>query len=177
MFRVSGGIGFAEVEHPPSSEGEPEIGYRDVAMMFEASLGGSIARNWILHGTVTGHGLTQPRVTEDGIDIGRPRRNLRVGMLGLGVTHYFGKSNVYLSGGIALAALRLVGQPENDWRSDPGLGLLFSLGKEWWVGRGKWGLGCALRFQAAGARADIEPGIATDVRSRLLGLAFSATYD
>ncbi len=177
MLRLSGGFGVARVSHPASSEGQPEREYRDVSMMLEVSLGGSVARNWLLHGTVTGFELRQPRVYEDGIDVGRPRRTLRVASLGTGLTRYLGPSNVYLHGGLGVGFVRLTGGEDSSWRSNPGLVLLAALGKEWWVGRGRWGLGCALRGEVVRVSAEVEEGISTPVQALLLGLAFSATLD
>lgn len=105
------------------------------------AVGGVIAPNLALHGTLFGWGVYGPDVeflggTEEDDD-----GWIALSAWGGGLTYYFMPVNLYLSGSLGLGSLAFE-TDDFDTDSDSGLVGELSLGKEWWVG-GSWGLGIA----------------------------------
>lgn len=112
------------------------------------AVGGVIAPNLAIHGTIFGWSASDPdaEITVYGVGSGSGSISGTVTMsaVGGGVTYYIMPANFYLSGSVGLARLRFdsntSGVPNGD--SDSGFALDLTAGKEWWVGR-NWGLGAA----------------------------------
>ena len=133
FLRLSVGPGGAQTEF-----GDLKIS--GVTGDFDFAIGGVIARNLALHGTIFGWSAADPN-----LEIGGISREIEgtatVSSIGGGVTYYFMPVNLYVSGSAGLAILSVetvFGAGETD--IGPGFGI--TLGKEWWVGN-SWGLGVA----------------------------------
>lgn len=137
--------------------------------LVEASLGGAVAPNLVLHGSLFYSGVPDPNVEQDNEDLPEAEALFTTSALGVGLTYYLMPMNMYLSGtfgfGVATFEDRFgVGE------SDPGPALNLLIGKEWWVGR-EWGLGAAGRLFYMNL-PNIERLHVTG-----LGVVFSATYN
>lgn len=137
--------------------------------LFEASLGGAVAPNLVLHGSIFYSGVPDPNVEQDEEDLPGADALFTTSALGIGVTYYFMPTNMYVSGafgfGVATFEDRFgVGD------SDPGPALNLLIGKEWWVAS-EWGIGVAGRLFYMNLH-NIERLEVTG-----LGLLFSATYN
>lgn len=106
------------------------------------ALGGIVASNLALHGTLYGWSASDPTSELNGVDLGKINGTLTAAGLGIGLTYWFMPVNMYLSGTIGSGGLELDVSGGLDGKSDRGLLLDLTLGKEWWVGD-KWGLGLA----------------------------------
>lgn len=105
------------------------------------AIGGVVAPNLALHGTLFGWSLSDPDVDIEGIGSGEIDGDLSMGAIGGGLTYYFMPANIYVSGSAGLGSLSLdAGAIEGD--TDSGFVGEIMLGKEWWVGN-SWGLGVA----------------------------------
>lgn len=142
FLRLSGGGGAASTE----------IDYAGTKTKIEGStadinlaIGGIIAKNLALHGTVWGWITSDPDVTEGSVTI--PLNGFAdFSAFGGGITYYFMPANIYLSGSVGVGTLSLDGDIAGiDVTGETDLGPAFdiTIGKEWWVGT-SWGLGVAL---------------------------------
>jgi hypothetical protein len=146
------------------------VGYQDstansatidgAAGRFAISIGGGVAENLALFGTLLGGGTT----AED------PKATLA--MLGFGATYYLMPMNVFLSGSVGFGSLRLK-QNGSEHDTELGFASRVGVGKEWFVSE-SWGLGLAgyLDFAAAKDKGTNPPTWRTI--SPLV--AFSATF-
>jgi len=138
FLRLSAGGGSAKT----SLEGNlDEIEISGPAGDLNIAIGGIVAPNLALHGTLFGWSTNDPDVEVNGSYIGRMNGDMTAGGMGIGLTYYFMPVNLYLSGSVGFGSmeLRLAG-PSGE--TDTGLFTDLTVGKEWWVGD-KWGLGIA----------------------------------
>jgi hypothetical protein len=142
---------------------------------FGVAVGGSIAPNLIIYGTIFGASVTDPHVdisygssgTLNGV-------SLTLVGLGGGLAYYL-PNNVYLAG--TLASMKWSMSDSNDSNytlanSKWGFGVQGLVGKEWWVSQ-DWGIGLAGEVMAASMKDDGDQtwtGLA-------FSLLFSATYN
>ena len=99
-----------------------------------------------------------------------------IGGSGFGVIYYFMPANVYLSTSFNANRILLeIPTPLETQRyeSDPGGGINFMVGKEWWVSD-NWGLGVAASLRSSRMKSD---GGDVDWTARSLDILFSATYN
>ena len=173
FLRLSSGIGYAstEVEEPNFRlEFNGGIGDANIA------IGGMVAPNLALHGTLLGWFISDPDV--EGFDAGGTfsgeiAGDVTMSAIGIGVTYYFMPTNLYLSGTLGLGQLEfdLAGIQSAD--TDRGLILEGTLGKEWWVSD-NWGLGLA---GALGLHSFPEDGSDENWSGPSFTLRFSATFN
>jgi hypothetical protein len=138
LLRLSAGGGWAKTSaDTPLGDAEASGPAGDVNF----AIGGAVAPNLILHGTLWGWAVHEPDV-EIGSLSGSPEDvTLDMSAWGVGITYYVMPANLYLSPSVGAAELTI----EEDGVSvstDIGIALDFTLGKEWWVGD-NWGLGVA----------------------------------
>jgi hypothetical protein len=105
---------------------------------FGISIGGNVADNLALFGTIAGSGS------------GGDNTRAAHGIFGLGLTYYLMPANVFLSGAVGFAGMRIT-LNNVDYDSDAGFGGRFGVGKEWFVSD-SWGLGVAGYFDFAVAK-------------------------
>ena len=137
------------------------------------AVGGAVAPNLALFGTVFASVATQPNVTESGYGSGTANGNISVGGFGAGVVYYFEPFNLYLSG--AIAAVNLQGQDSNGnttGQTKIGPGFQAMVGKEWWVST-HWGLGVAGELIAATMKDKDNSNVTWDAGA--FSILFSAT--
>ena len=105
------------------------------------AVGGMIAGNLALHGTIFGWGVYGPDQEQEGEVEEDDDGVVAMSAWGGGLTYYFMPINLYVSGSLGLGSL-VFETDDVDEDSDSSLAGEISLGKEWWVG-GSWGLGVA----------------------------------
>ena len=112
----------------------------------EIAIGGIIAPNLALHGTIWGWVITDPdaevAVGGSAPMSGELSGDLTLSALGGGLTYYFMPINIYLTGSIGFGSMSIdLGGVSGD--TDTGLALEAAVGKEWFVSN-RWGLGLAV---------------------------------
>jgi hypothetical protein len=169
FLRLSGGFGIAGTSVDVGGEDlKAAGGTGDVNF----AIGGSVARNFALHASFWGWLQSNPSVELGDIG-GTLDGNLGMQAFGGGATYYFMPVNMYLSGSVGVGTLRvdIDGGPEG--RSEAGLVLDFTLGKEWWVGN-SWGIGLA---GALGVHSIPEDDLEENWSGPSFGLRFTATMN
>ena len=137
------------------------------------AIGGIVARNLALHGTVFGWLVSDPDVEIPGLGSGTlSKTDLDLTGYGGGITYYLMPANVYLSASAGAGKLT-TDSPSGDFESDTGFVGEITLGKEWWVGS-SWGLGVA---GAAGLHSIPDSGVDKDWKGASFALRFSATLN
>ena len=153
LLRLSAGGGVANTQID-SPLGEYEI--NGPAGDMNIAIGGMVAPNLSLHGTLWGWAASEPDVDFDVPVIGSGSTNLdgtvTLSAIGGGLTYYIMPANLYLSGSVGMGTLAVDG---DNFDADTEAGLTFdlTLGKEWWVGDA-WGLGLAGGFGYHSVPAD-----------------------
>ncbi|HWE22681.1 MAG TPA: hypothetical protein VG496_01960 [Myxococcales bacterium] len=99
---------------------------------FGISIGGNVADNLALFGTLSGSG----NASED-------TRATHV-LFGVGLTYYLMPANVFLSGAVGFGGLQIT-QNRIDHDTEAGFAARVGIGKEWFVSD-SWGLGIAAYF-------------------------------
>jgi hypothetical protein len=145
----------------------------------DIAIGGRVRENLLLHGTIWGWILSDPKGEASGpggslsADV---QGSLYLSAFGGGLTYYLMPANVYFTGSLGYGALR--SELEDPLKGDTDSGLAFTLGvgKEWWVGDA-WGLGVAGGFSYLSAKnKDIV--LSSESWSGLAySLRFSATFN
>ncbi len=113
----------------------------------DLKIGGTLTENLILHATIIGHGVFEPKLYGDGIQEGTSAKNADLGevMFGVGLTYYT-PDNFLFSTSMGLGGFTLTNEEEDiDGSSDNGFSFQLKTGKEWWVSR-KIGLGVAVFY-------------------------------
>lgn len=172
LLRLSGGFGTAtsSIDDVPFFDNE-SLELSGVDGDFNFAIGGTVASNFIIHGTFWGWGIADPEVEVGEVE-GDLDGDLTLSGVGGGVTYYFMPANIYLSGSVGPAWLSLTVDGDES-SSDTGFALDITLGKEWWVG-GSWGLGLAGCF---GYHTVPDEDIDQNWSGTSLGLRFSATLN
>lgn len=170
FLRLSAGFGGA------SSDAEDNLGndweFSGLTGDVNFAIGGIVARNLALHGTLWGWSMGDPDVEVNG-DSDELNGSLTMSAIGMGVTYYFMPTNLYLSGSLGLGQLELEADGGGDADTDMGLVFDATIGKEWWVSS-NWGLGLA---GAVGFHSIPEDGYDDNWSGVNLGLRFSATFN
>lgn len=131
------------------------------------AIGGMVANNLALHGTLLGWTLSEPDLEIGGIT-GTSSEDFSLSGFAAGITYYAMPANIYFSPNIGVGILS-AGNAE----TDAGLVLDFTIGKEWWVG-GNWGLGLAGAF---GYHSIPGGGVDENWSGTSFALRFSATLN
>jgi hypothetical protein len=157
-----------------------EVTFSGPGGMLDFKIGGAVAENFILSFDIIGRNIRGPDIkTENGTFETDEDIILNDGTVGLGMTYYFGPSNVFFSGTLGLGRLTLYNAPFDDRiDSEAGLSLHAKIGKEWWVGP-NWGLGIAGGYGFVGAKdpADNGADYQGDYASHKLYVLFNTTFN
>ena len=171
FLRLAGGVAFANSKIEVGGE---SLEFTDIGGDGNFAIGGVIAHNLALHGTLWGWAVGDADGEFNGQDFDS---NITITMsaFGGGLTYYFGPSNVYLSGSVGLGKLEFHDEGDDflDGDTDNGVVLTALLGKEWWVGN-SWGLGIAGDINYHSFPAD---GVDENWDGISFGVLFSATLN
>ena len=171
FLRLAGGVAFANSE---IEAGGTSLEFSDIGGDGNFAIGGVIARNLALHGTLWGWAVDDADGELNGQDFDSDIA-VTMSAFGGGLTYYFEPSNLYLSGSVGLGHLDFHDEDDDfgDGDTDNGLVLTALLGKEWWVGN-SWGLGLAGEVNYHSFGAD---GVDENWDGISFGLLFSATLN
>ncbi len=168
FLRLSAGGGAASTE---VTDGANTVGFSGSAGDINFAIGGIVASNLALHGTLFGWTITEPDIEVNGQTLSTDG-DLTLGALGAGVTYYFMPVNIYLSGSVGFGRLEYK-QGSVEGGSLRGLVFDATVGKEWWVGD-SWGLGVALGL---GLHSIPEEGVDDNWSGGSVTLRFTATMN
>jgi len=170
LLRLSAGAGGAKTSEDFASS---SLEISGAAGDVNFAVGGMIAPNFAIHGTIFGWSLTDPEVELTGHVSGELNGDLSMSAIGAGFTYYFMPANLYISPSVGVGTLTLDIDGLDDIESDPGLALDFTLGKEWWVSN-SWGLGIA---GAVGYHSIPDNGTDEKITGSNVAIRFTATYN
>lgn len=168
LLRLSAGPGYGETSIDPGEK----IKMSGASGDMNIAIGGIVAPNLAVHGTLWGWLVSGPDV-EVGSESGTANdANLSVSFFGGGITYYFMPINIYVSPSIG-AAVGSIEEGNTTYETDTGFGLDLTLGKEWWVGDG-WALGAAGAYSWHSVG---EPNVDDKWSGSAFGVRFSATMN
>ena len=173
FLRLSAGGGTASSKIDDEVAGSIELSGTPTDL--NIAIGGMVAPNFALHGTLYGYVMSDPDVDITLPGLGSASGSLNgdatLAAFGGGATYYFMPVNVYLSGTVGFGSLELDGDVKGE--TDDGLVIDLSLGKEWWVGN-SWGLGLAGGY---GYHSFGDPDVDSNWSGSSFVLRFSATLN
>jgi len=122
--------------------------FKGIGLGNDFKIGGALKENLILHATLLGHGVYEPKI----YDVNSGQNATRAKdidfselLIGVGITYYTPK-NFLFSTSIGLGGFSLTNySTDEDGSSDSGFGFHLKAGKEWWVSR-NLGLGLAFYY-------------------------------
>lgn len=143
FLRLSGGAGPAGSEIEVDSD---RIKMDGIGADLEVAIGGIVAPNLAVHGTIWGWMITDPdaEIELSGLPpaSGTIDGDFSLSAVGAGLTYYFMPVNIYLTGSLGIGQLSFdIGGLTLD--SDTGFSLEAAVGKEWFVSD-RWGIGVAV---------------------------------
>jgi len=170
--RVTAGLGYLSASE---SVGSATGTYSGVGGTLGAAFGGVIAPNLVLYGELLGTSVTNASWTTGGATLTYSGIDVMLFGIGPGVAYFIEPLNLYLSGTLTFTQVSFTdtssAYPIDN--TDLGVGLSFTVGKEWWVS-GDWGIGIAGQLHAASMH---DPTFDARMRALALSLLFSATYN
>lgn len=172
------GLGPAGVIGDASLDGEHSLDVNGPGAVLDIAIGGVVAPNLALHGTLTTFAAAEPEVDIKGIGSGTLEdTNFNVSTVGIGLTWYAMPLNLYVSGSAIALQLSLTDRDGDQLaESDTGFGGQIAVGKEWWVSE-EWGLGVAGVGLAGLLNGENTLGQRVEWTVGSFGIYFSATYN
>lgn len=138
FLRLSAGGGGASTS---ISDGSDDLELSGPVADLNFAIGGCIAPNFAVHGTLWGWSMPDPDFKVGGLSGSANDATIGMSGAGIGITYYVMPANFYLSPSVGIGTLRL--ELDNvSVSSDTGFSLDLTVGKEWWVSDG-WGIGLA----------------------------------
>jgi len=172
-LRLHLGGGFTSVSRTDSSGSKLTISGGSAS--FGAALGGVIAPNLIVFGSLFVSAASNPSATVDGVSTSTADTTASLGGVGGGLAYYVEPANVYVSGALAAMVFQLQNSSgDNLYESNTGIGLQAIVGKEWWLSS-DWGVGVAGEFIAASMKDKMDSSITWT--GAAFSILFSATYN
>ncbi|MCB9515438.1 MAG: hypothetical protein R3C71_02905 [Candidatus Krumholzibacteriia bacterium] len=169
FLRLSAGGGGAKTEADVVLGSTPgTLEFSGGAGNMNIAIGGIVAPNLALHGTLWGWTVSGPNVDWSAGGDGWVPGDLTMAAVGGGATYYFMPVNLYVSSSLGFGRLDLEGGS-----TDAGFAMDFTLGKEWWVGE-RWGLGLA---GSLGFHDIPEKDADNNWKGSSVGIRFSATMN
>lgn len=135
FLRLNGGLGYLD----GSASGLDVSGASGV---FGLSIGGALAENLVLSGSVWDSSAVNPTASYQGQSAQLSNANFAAVAFAPELTYYVMPLNLYLSGALGFGRLVYTANGNSSSTSDLGPALRTSVGKEWWVS-GHWGIGVA----------------------------------
>lgn len=139
---------------------------------FNLAIGGSPIENLVIFGELVSQVAMSPTLELGGEEFESDDSvSLSLASIGPGVAYYFGKSNFFLSGSIAMAQATL--ETELGSSGASGVGFRLGAGKEWWVAD-QWGIGVGANVFTASLTDDENDDV--DLGATSFALNLSATF-
>lgn len=166
---------FGEIREQASSTflGNDAFIYSGTGAILDFKIGGNVAENLLLHGTITSAAIAGPTIElestgqKETVD---SDNSIAEVMYGAGLTYYIMPTNFFVSGSVGFARFVVSGDDDSQ-ATDFGIGLQLKAGKEWWVGD-NWGLGIAVSYSTTSAEAEYSK-----LGSNRFGVMFNATFN
>jgi hypothetical protein len=172
FMRVTAGLGYLSASE---NQNGADVTYSGLGESYSVALGGTIAPNLILYGEFLGTSITNASWSSGGRTQDYSYLDLTQFGFGPGLAYYVEPINLYLSGTLTFTKIYFsdtsTANPIDN--TSPGIGLSFTVGKEWWV-TPDWGIGIAGQFHVASMN---DPTYDSRMRTVVLSLLFSATYN
>lgn len=145
-------------------------------LLLDLKIGGTVAENLILHGTIISSAVPEPKITIGGGTY-PSKDNVFIGEVtyGVGLTYYLMPANFYVSGTLGFGCFSF-DNSEDKMQTDKGLSFQLKFGKEWWVSD-NWGLGLGLCYYYTTLEYEPENNITDKWSSGRFSLLFSATFN
>jgi hypothetical protein len=169
FLRLAGGLGYASSD---IDDGQDKYEFTGGTGDLEIAIGGMVARNLALHGTLLGWAITDPEIQVND-DSGEFPGDLSLSAVGIGVTYFFMPVNLYLSGTVGFGELTLDVDRLPGADTDTGFVFEGTLGKEWWVSD-NWGIGLS---GAIGFHSMPDDFVDESWQGANFALRFSATFN
>ncbi|WP_167619137.1 hypothetical protein [Maribellus sediminis] len=145
FFSYSPGINITNVK---ATSNYSSSTFKGLGLGNDFKIGGTLKENLILHATLLGHGVYEPKIYDKNTGQNGTRAkdiDFSELLIGVGVTYYT-PTNFLLSTSVGLGGFSLTDySTDEDGSSDKGFGLQLKAGKEWWVSR-NIGLGLAVYY-------------------------------
>jgi len=170
--QLGAGPGLTTVEAPSGTE----IKYEGAAAAFRMQFGYSFIDNLAVFIDEGYTSMADPDVSVNDNAVNNSDSSVFIQDIGIGLSYYFMPLNIYISASLLAHTLTFEGSIfEGD--SKKGAAVYLSVGKEWWVSD-NWGIGVALFvFSGSTTARDESLNIEYDIKSTVVGIAFSATYN
>jgi len=176
FLRLSAGLGYAATE-------AADVEFNGFAGDGNFAIGAIVSPGLALHGTLLGWSVTEPDVEVGSFEGEADDVTTSMSGVGAGLTYYLLPSNVYFSGSLCAATLRLEadfpGALTVTTESGTGIAIDLGVGKEWWVGK-RWGLGLTggLGFHSIAVECDdCDQDTDENWSGANYTVRFSATYN
>ena len=169
FLRLSGGFGHARTSIDLVSEFEVRGATGDLNL----AVGGMVAPNLALHGTIFGWSAADPDLEWTGVGSAELNGDVTLSAVGVGLTYYVMPANLYLSGSVGAGTLKADISGGLEGETDTGVIVDLTVGKEWWTGN-SWGLGLAGDVMLHSLP---EKGIDESWGGASVGIRFSATLN
>ena len=140
-LRFTGGLGYLAASEDVNGS---TLTYSGFGFSFSGAIGGAVAPNLIVFGEVLGTTAFNADQSYGGVSQGLSGLDVTLLGIGPGIAYYIEPANVYLSGTLAFSTVSFsdtysqYAVKDTNW----GIGLTFSVGKQWWIGY-RWGFGFA----------------------------------
>ncbi len=166
-----------------ASSGDTSLSVHGGGAGFGVAVGGAVAQNVIIYGTLVDSVASSPTFTETfaGQTSTATANNASAGVVGIGAgLAYYLDSNVFFAGSL-LASRLVINDSNNNPIARTDLGFTFEglVGKEWWASD-NWGLGVSAQVMA-GVMKDQQQTFTTQApptwRVLAFNVLFSATYN
>lgn len=172
FLRLQGGIGDIKTEETNILDYDLEM--YGIGGIFSVKVGSIIYPNLIAFGEVGGASVSNPEFKWGPENGETSDAELSMTGIGGGLSYYIMPINIYISMSGLLSYTtfkfkKILGE------SEPGLGLHFSIGKEWWVSD-DWAIGCALWAHKSSMHENDSEG-KHEIDNRAYGIVFSATLN
>ncbi len=170
--QLGAGSGLTTVEAPSGTE----IKYEGAAATFRMQFGYAFIDNLVVFIDEGYSSMAEPDVSVNDNAVNNSDSSVFIQDIGIGLSYYFMPLNIYISASLLAHNLTFEGSIfEGD--SKNGAAMYLSVGKEWWVSD-NWGIGVALFvFSGSTTAKDESLNIEYDIKSTVVGIAFSATYN
>lgn len=184
FLRLKAGLGAGGLRYDELVDGQQEsqVKSRGLTGAFEIAIGGTVAPNLVLHGNASLAVMDSRRKIDGADEPNYDDITSTVFLFGGGATYYLDPTNLYFTlvlGTVGIAEERRYDGPydvTDRLTSGAGFGSTLSVGKEWWVGSGQWGLGIDLTGGFYAAPVEVT-GVSSTLIGHTVTLSFVATYN
>ncbi|MCT4602978.1 MAG: hypothetical protein N4A59_08780 [Marinifilum sp.] len=177
-FFLSMALGASKLNMDVDYERLHDFNFSGSGAIFDIKIGGTIARNLMLHGTLLSENLTgykaKSSANQTEVDLSSDN-TITTSMTGVGITYYTDQ-NWYMSSSIGYTNLTFEYEDRDDYSPSSGLGFQLKAGKEWWVGP-RWGLGFGVYYNYLGIHSDLANNVSEDITANNFGVVFNATLN